>query len=45
LNWRCPARFPLNLSGILAYFSVIRVYDEAGNVIEAHEHAGDFKEW
>jgi hypothetical protein len=24
---------------------VIRVYDEAGNVIERHEHAGDFKEW
>jgi hypothetical protein len=24
--------------------AVIRVYDEAGNVIEAHEHAGDFKE-
>jgi len=23
----------------------IRVYDEAGNVIETHEHAGDFKEW
>jgi hypothetical protein len=25
--------------------SVIRVYDDAGNVIETHEHAGDFKEW
>ena len=24
---------------------VIRVYDDAGNVIETHEHAGDFKEW
>jgi hypothetical protein len=24
---------------------VIRVYDEAGGVIETHEHAGDFKEW
>jgi len=24
---------------------VIRVYDEAGNVIDTHEHAGDFKEW
>jgi hypothetical protein len=23
---------------------VIRVHDEAGNVIETHEHAGDFKE-
>ena len=25
--------------------AIIRVYDEAGNVIETHEHAGDFKEW
>ena len=24
--------------------AVIRVYDEAGNVIETHEHTGDFKE-
>jgi hypothetical protein len=25
--------------------AVIRVYDEPGNVIETHEHKGDFKEW
>jgi hypothetical protein len=25
--------------------AVIRVYDEAANVIETHEHAGDLKEW
>jgi hypothetical protein len=25
--------------------AVIRVYDEAGNVIETHEHKGEFKEW
>ena len=25
--------------------AVIRVYDHAGNVIETHEHAGEFKEW
>ena len=25
--------------------AVIRVHDEAGNVIEMHEHAGKFKEW
>jgi hypothetical protein len=24
--------------------AVIRVYDEWGNVIETHEHAGDFRE-
>jgi hypothetical protein len=26
------------------WHAVIRVYDEAANVIETHEHAGDFKE-
>ena len=25
--------------------AVIRLYDAAGNVIETHEHAGEFKEW
>jgi hypothetical protein len=39
-----------NTTGYAKFFSpshdaVIRVYDEAGNVIETHEHAGDFKEW
>jgi hypothetical protein len=31
-RWRYPHR------------AVIRVYDAADNVIETHEHAGDFKE-
>jgi hypothetical protein len=25
--------------------AVIRVYDANGNVVETHEHKGDFKEW
>jgi hypothetical protein len=25
--------------------AVIRVYDNADNVIETHEHTGDFKDW
>jgi len=25
--------------------AVIRVFDASGNVIETHEHTGDFKEW
>jgi hypothetical protein len=25
--------------------AVIHVYDEADNVIETHDHVGDFKEW
>jgi hypothetical protein len=25
--------------------AVIRVYDEAGNVIGTHEQSGEFKEW
>jgi len=38
-----------NAIGYAEHFSrshdaVIRVYDAAGNVIETHEHAGDFKE-
>ncbi len=24
---------------------MIRVYNETGNVLEAHEQAGNFKEW
>ena len=37
-----------NAVGYAKFFSrscnaVIRVYDEAGNVIEAHKHAGDLK--
>jgi hypothetical protein len=39
-----------NAIGYAKFFSrshdaVIRVYDEAGNVIATHEHAGDFREW
>jgi hypothetical protein len=39
-----------NAVGYAKFFSrshhaVIRVYDEAGNVIETHEHAGEFKVW
>ncbi len=32
-------------SSVCLHDAVIRVYDEAGNVIETHEHMGDFKEW
>jgi hypothetical protein len=39
-----------NASGYAKFYSrsddaVIRVSNGAGNVIETHEHAGDFKEW
>jgi len=27
-----------------SHHAVIHVYDEAGNVIETHEHMGDFKD-
>jgi hypothetical protein len=33
------------VSAVCSHDAVIRVYDEAGNVIETHEHKGDFKEW
>ena len=28
-----------------AHDAVVRVYDATGNVIETHEHSGEFKEW
>jgi hypothetical protein len=28
-----------------SHHAVIRVYDDAGDVIETHEHAGDFREF
>jgi hypothetical protein len=28
-----------------SHHAVICVYDGAGNMIESHEHAGEFKEW
>jgi len=39
-----------NAVGFAKFYSrsqntVIRVYDEAGNVIETHEHAGQFREF
>ena len=39
-----------NAIGFAKFFSrshdaVIRVFDAAGNVIETHEHKGEFKEW
>jgi hypothetical protein len=34
----CTIRF-----GSRSHDTVIRVYDDAGNVIETHEHKGDFK--
>jgi hypothetical protein len=38
-----------NAIGYAKFFSrshnaVVRVYDETGNVIQTHEHTGDFKE-
>jgi hypothetical protein len=38
-----------NVTGYAKFFrrshdAVIRVYDNAGNVIETHEHAGEFRE-
>ena len=40
---------PANAIGYAEHYSrshdaVIRVYDEAGNVMETHGHKGDFKE-
>ena len=39
-----------NAAGYAKFYSrscdaVIRVYDDAGDMMETHEHKGDFKEW
>jgi hypothetical protein len=41
---------PDNAIGYAMHYSrshnaVVRVYDDAGNVIDTHEHKGQFKEW
>jgi len=42
--FKCP--FTLSVSTYkAARLAVIRIYDAARNVIETHEHKGDFKEW
>ena len=28
-----------------SHHAVIRVYDDSGNLIQTHQHKGDFKEW
>ena len=38
-------RRPVPANRSRSHDAVIRVYDDAGNVIETHEHKGDFKEW
>jgi hypothetical protein len=47
--WYGEPKAVANAIGYAQFYSrshdaVIRVYDEAGKVIETHEHAGDFKE-
>ena len=47
--WYAEPNAVANAIGYAQHYSrshagVIRVYDDAGNVIETHEHKGDFKE-
>jgi hypothetical protein len=40
-----PAKLIIRLTGrFISKISAICVFDDAGNVIETHEHAGEFKE-
>jgi hypothetical protein len=48
--WYGEPNAAVNAIGYAMHYSrsrdaVIRVCDAAGNVIETHEHKGDFKEW
>ena len=48
MNWEMLCIFWCDCATVIAAAShdaVIRVYDDAGNRIETHEHAGEFKEW
>jgi len=38
-------RYRFGLGPVCARQPSIRVYDAAGNVIETHEYAGEFKVW
>jgi hypothetical protein len=48
--WPVIVRLGSNAIGYAKFYSrshdaVINVYDERGNVIETHEHKGEFKQW
>jgi hypothetical protein len=48
--WYAESNAISNAIGYAKFFSrshdaVIRVFDEAGNVLETHEHTGYFREW
>jgi hypothetical protein len=48
--WYGGQEAPANAIGYAMHYTrshdaLIRVYDAAGNVIETHEHKGDFKDW
>jgi hypothetical protein len=42
---RCAVAYAKYRSRSRSHRAIIRVFNEAGDVIETHEHAGDFKEW
>ena len=41
----CGKLLPVKRFAAVYRDAVIRVYDEAGSVIETQEHTGEFKEW
>jgi hypothetical protein len=48
--WYEGTKAAANAIGYTQFYSrsqnaAVRVCNEAGNVIQTHEHAGDFKEW
>jgi hypothetical protein len=50
LLWYAELNSVSNAIGYAKFYSrshhaVIRVFDDAGNLIETHEHTGQFKEW
>src|SRR5215471_16713363 len=41
----CQDFIPRAQGNVFRRYAVIRVYDAIDNMLETHEHAGDFKEW
>jgi hypothetical protein len=41
---QCQVRYSVQRLELKAEMAVVRVYDEAGKVIETHDQAGEFKE-
>jgi len=45
VNWEAISAIGYAMHSSRSHDAVIRVYDDLGNVVQTHQHKGDFKEW